>query len=72
LSTGQFISGLWGRGVYAAGDVASPNDSAKLILLLTGFAQAPVAVNHAKNYVDPKACLPPATATRRSSGQPLQ
>jgi ferredoxin/flavodoxin---NADP+ reductase len=46
-------------GVYAAGDIASPADSAKLNLIVTGFAQAALAVNLAKKYIDPKAQLFP-------------
>ena len=47
------------QGVYAAGDIASPADSVKLNLIVTGFAQAALAVNLAKRYVDPKAQLFP-------------
>lgn len=42
-------------GVYAAGDIASPKGSVYLNLIATGFGQATVAVNIAKNYIDPKA-----------------
>ena len=47
------------QGVYAAGDIASPADSVKLNLIVTGFAQAALAVNLAKKYIDPKAQLFP-------------
>lgn len=38
-------------GVYAAGDVASY--SGKLKLIVTGFADATIAVNYAKTFIDP-------------------
>ena len=40
-------------GIYAAGDIADPKTSVQLNLIATGFAQAVVAVNCAKNYIDP-------------------
>ncbi len=40
-------------GVYVAGDIAGPMDGVKLNLITTGSAQAAVAVNLAKAYVDP-------------------
>jgi len=40
-------------GVYVAGDIAGPGDSVKLNLIATGYAQAAVAVNVAKAFVDP-------------------
>jgi thioredoxin reductase (NADPH) len=46
-------------GVFVAGDVAAPSSTVKLNLVATGFAQAAVAVNVAKNYVDPKARIVP-------------
>lgn len=42
------------QGVYVAGDIAGPADSVKLNLIATAFAQAAIAVNVAKNYIDPK------------------
>lgn len=42
-------------GVYAAGDIAAPENSVKLNLIATGFAQATIAVNCAKKFIDPKA-----------------
>ena len=39
-------------GVYAAGDVASY--PGKLKLIVTGFSDATMAVNHAKSFIDPK------------------
>ena len=40
-------------GVFVAGDIAGPLDGVKLNLIATGYAQAALAVNVAKNYVDP-------------------
>jgi ferredoxin/flavodoxin---NADP+ reductase len=54
---GQMATNI--RGVYAAGDVATQEGSAKLNLIVTGFAQAALAVNVAKKYIDPKAQLFP-------------
>jgi thioredoxin reductase (NADPH) len=42
-------------GVYVAGDIASEEGSVKLNLVAVGFAQAALAVNVAKRYIDPKA-----------------
>ncbi len=52
-------------GVYAAGDIAYQTDSIKLALLVTGFAQAAIAVNVAKNYIDPKASYFPGHSSER-------
>lgn len=41
-------------GVYAAGDIAKDEHSVQLNLIATGYAQAAVAVNCAKNYINPK------------------
>ncbi|MSP12457.1 MAG: NAD(P)/FAD-dependent oxidoreductase [Chloroflexi bacterium] len=41
-------------GVYAAGDISDPKNSIQLNLIVTGFAQAAIAVNCAKNFIDPK------------------
>ena len=46
-------------GVYACGDIASPQGSVKLNLIATGFAQATVAVNQVKHYLDPSAPVEP-------------
>lgn len=54
-------------GVFAAGDIASPVDSVKLNLIVTGFAQAAIAVNIAKKYIDPKAQLFPGHSSEKSS-----
>jgi thioredoxin reductase (NADPH) len=40
-------------GIFAAGDVAQ--HPGKLKLIATGFAEACIAVNYAKHYIDPKA-----------------
>ncbi|MBU9722120.1 MULTISPECIES: NAD(P)/FAD-dependent oxidoreductase [Bacillaceae] len=45
------------EGIYACGDICTYDGKAKLIA--TGFGEAPVAVNHAKAYVDPTAKLHP-------------
>jgi thioredoxin reductase len=42
-------------GVFAAGDVCVQPDVEPLNLITTGFAQAAVAVNYAKRYIDPQA-----------------
>jgi ferredoxin/flavodoxin---NADP+ reductase len=44
-------------GIYAAGDIATYPGKIKLIA--TGFGEAPIAVNHAKQYFDPDAQLQP-------------
>ncbi len=46
-------------GVYVAGDVAGPQDGVKLNLIATGYAQAALAVNVAKAYVDPSSKIFP-------------
>jgi len=50
-------------GVFVAGDIASPIGGVKLNLIATGFAQAAVAVNVAKNQVDPKSRITPIHST---------
>jgi thioredoxin reductase (NADPH) len=42
-------------GVYVAGDISSPINSVKLNLIAICYAQAAIAVNVAKNYIDPSA-----------------
>lgn len=54
-------------GVHAAGDLASPRDSVPLNLIATGFAQAVLAVNVAKNYIDPKARIFPGHSSETMS-----
>ncbi len=47
------------QGVYVAGDIAGPLDGVKLNLIATGYAQAALAVNVAKAYVDPNSKIFP-------------
>jgi ferredoxin/flavodoxin---NADP+ reductase len=53
-------------GVFAAGDIAIVPDSVKLNLIATGFAQAALAINVAKKYVDPTAQLFPGHSSEKS------
>ena len=46
-------------GVYVAGDIAGTLDGVKLNLIATGYAQAALAVNVAKAYVDPNSKIFP-------------
>ncbi len=46
-------------GVYAAGDIAGAPDGVKLNLIATGYAQAALAVNVAKAYIDPSSKIFP-------------
>jgi len=46
-------------GVYVAGDIAGHQDGVKLNLIATGYAQAAMAVNVAKTYVDPNSKIFP-------------
>jgi thioredoxin reductase (NADPH) len=55
-------------GVYAAGDVTSYDG--KLKLIATGFGEAAVAVNYAKNRIDPKAKVFPGHSSELSGEQP--
>lgn len=52
------------QGVYAAGDIVTY--SSKLKLIVTGFSEAAIAVNFAKNFVDPKAKVQPMHSTTLS------
>jgi len=49
------------EGIYAAGDVTTFDGKVKLIAV--GLGEAPIAVNHAKAYIDPKARLQPLHST---------
>lgn len=49
------------EGIYAAGDVTTFDGKVKLIAV--GLGEAPIAVNHAKSFVDPKARLQPLHST---------
>lgn len=51
------------KGVYAAGDIASPE--IKLNLIATAYAQAVTAVCVAKNYIDPSASLFPGHSSEK-------
>lgn len=50
-------------GVYAAGDITTY--PGKLQLIATGFGEAPIAVNMAKTFIDPKARLFPGHSSNR-------
>ncbi|MCC7355230.1 MAG: NAD(P)/FAD-dependent oxidoreductase [Anaerolineae bacterium] len=52
-------------GVYAAGDIAAPADSVALSLIATGFGEVTVAVNCAKNYIDPKSRIFPGHSSEK-------
>ena len=54
-------------GIYAAGDIASPTESVKLNLIVTGFAQAALAINIAKQFVEPGAQLFPGHSSEGST-----
>lgn len=49
------------EGIYAAGDVTTFDGKVKLIAV--GLGEAPIAVNHAKSFVDPKARVQPLHST---------
>ncbi|MDV3277686.1 MAG: NAD(P)/FAD-dependent oxidoreductase [Nitrososphaerales archaeon] len=46
-------------GIYVAGDIAGPAEAVKLNLIATGYAQAAIAVNVAKSFVDPNSKIFP-------------
>jgi len=46
-------------GVFVAGDIATAEGTVKMNLIAVGFAQAAIAVNVAKNHIDPKARIFP-------------
>jgi thioredoxin reductase (NADPH) len=50
-------------GVYAVGDIT--HYDGKLKLIATATAEAAVAVNYAKNYIDPKAKVSPGHSSER-------
>ncbi len=52
-------------GVYAAGDIASPKGGVRLNLIATAFAQAAVAVNCAKNCIDPTTSVMPGHSSAK-------
>lgn len=53
-------------GVYAAGDIAAAEGTVKMNLIVTGFAQAAIAVNVAKKYTDPNARIFPGHSSEMS------
>jgi thioredoxin reductase (NADPH) len=55
-------------GVYAAGDIAAPEGVEPLPLIVTGFAQATTAVNHAAVFLNPQARVFPGHASERRGG----
>lgn len=61
LVDGTFQTNL--PGVYAVGDIATYEG--KLKLIATATAEAAVAVNYAKNYIDPAAKVTPRHSTER-------
>lgn len=52
-------------GVYAAGDIAS--EEVKMNLIATGYGQVAMAVNVAKNFIDPKASIFPGHSSEKLS-----
>lgn len=50
-------------GVYAAGDIAA--EQVKMNLIATGYGQAAMSVNVAKNYIDPKATIFPGHSSEK-------
>lgn len=56
-STGRMETNI--PGVYVAGDIAAPDGTVKMNLIATGFAQAALAVNIAKNHIDPNSRIFP-------------
>ncbi len=57
VSNGKMETNI--QGVYVAGDIAGPADGVKLNLIATGYAQAALAVNVAKAFVDPSSKIFP-------------
>jgi ferredoxin/flavodoxin---NADP+ reductase len=55
-------------GVYAAGDVTQFDGKIKLIA--TGVGEATIAVNHAKQYIDPTARVFPGHSSEKGEQQP--
>jgi thioredoxin reductase len=50
-------------GIYAAGDIAA--EEVKMNLIATGYGQAAMAVNVAKNFIDPKASIFPGHSSEK-------
>jgi thioredoxin reductase (NADPH) len=53
-------------GVFVAGDIAAAEGTVKMNLIVTGFAQAAIAVNVAKKYIDPSARIFPGHSSEMS------
>ncbi len=51
------------EGIYAAGDIVTYDGKLKLISV--GFGEVAIAVNNAKNYIDPKARVNPGHSTEK-------
>ncbi|MFZ3578941.1 NAD(P)/FAD-dependent oxidoreductase [Virgibacillus sp. DJP39] len=49
------------EGIYAAGDITTHEGKVNLIAL--GFGEGPIAINHAKAYIDPKSKVQPKHST---------
>ena len=49
--------------MFAAGDIVTYNG--KLKLISTGCGEVAIAVNNAKNYIDPKAKVAPGHSTEK-------
>ncbi|MDG6901044.1 MAG: NAD(P)/FAD-dependent oxidoreductase [Nitrososphaerota archaeon] len=54
-------------GIFVAGDIAGPENAVKLNLIATGYAQAAMAVNVAKSYVDPNSKIFPGHSSEMKS-----
>jgi thioredoxin reductase (NADPH) len=50
-------------GIYAAGDIAA--EEVKMNLIATGYGQAAMAVNVAKNFIDPRASIFPGHSSEK-------
>jgi thioredoxin reductase (NADPH) len=50
-------------GIFAAGDIAA--EEVKMNLIATGYGQAAMAVNVAKNFIDPKASIFPGHSSEK-------
>lgn len=53
-------------GVFVAGDIAAAEGTVKMNLIVTGFAQAAIAVNVAKKHLDPNARIFPGHSSEMS------
>jgi thioredoxin reductase len=64
-SSGNLEAGI--PGVYVAGDVAGPEGTVSLNLITTVHAQAALAVNMAKAYIDPSSRVFPGHSSERKA-----